>query len=526
MINLGKNPVIELINKGDLDLAENEISKNVELRSYEDMITLALIKRYKGDINQAIAILEGIYNNQEDLSIFHKLRCTFLLFFCYYTTDASNPRISELREELNYLHQHVLAHELGPYWQGMWENIKAIRSESRKNLSDAITSYSEANEFFEKEGNKYELMMSDIQVATVYKNYGDFLRAQEYIERGLKLAIGLKVGQYQAQFLTFLAELLFLRSKLNYNQALEYLQSARSLWLTANINTGIAWVDQDLGILNLLMGNLQQSFDYLKSAYELSRDQKNVNYHVTKLLSLIAILSDMGDLDESKIYLEKLRPFANESTLYKNALSKAEEMVVRSTQKLAFKMFSLKIFNNLSSENHMTYEIKLKSLINHLELLLTEMRFAEANEPPQEGRGFVEQIQDYTNHSYDLLVHATLLIDKFNSLEETNQEIPFNTSSIKELNPTIHFIQRLTIILYLLPRKGILYGDLEIASDLPAEKVTDQINKLVNDGIISSRKITITEQTSTVYKMTEKGIKEFRDYIQSVIDIFKDFFTN
>jgi tetratricopeptide (TPR) repeat protein len=526
VIYLGKKSILELINKGMLDDALIEVNNKKSGFESQDNINQALIKRYQGKINEAIEILEKNYLEKESLDVKTNIKNSLLLLYFYYLEKRPIQQINDVKSFISFQIEEIgNLKELGNFWLGIWECINGKGIET-KNVYDAILLYLEAIKHFEKQDNNYELMHGYFLVGSTYRVYGDYIKAREYLEKSLKIASRLDKSK-NAQYLTYTSEILFLRSKNNYKIALEYLRNSLPIWESLNLTFGVAWSVHDLGVVYHLSGDLEKAFEFLNLAHSFITDQVNIQYKVRSLLSLIEILVELKNELQTKIYFKELSTIIGDNILYEDELHLAEAIILRSSQRLADKLLSSKIFEKLNSNNQLSYELKLKSLINHLDLTLLELKFVQSDEAVTIAKGLAKQILDYSDKSYNLLVHTTILIDKLtNLIENKKQEEPFNATTIKGLSPLLHSIPRLTIILYVLPRKGVTFSDLEIGTGLTQGNIANHTTKLISEGFMISEKMFINAKLVTVYKMTEKGIEKFEQYVKTLTGVLQGFFSD
>lgn len=326
--------------------------------------------------------------------------------------------------------------------------------------------------------------------------------------------------------MNYLAEILYFRFSNSYKKSIEYLQQSLECWDFVKNTTGRRRTIHNLGLVNYIAGNLSQAFIYLNEYFESIREKVSIQDNVKYFLILIELLTELTNTSEAKKYLEKLKTFINYDLLYEDEIQLADAFLVRQTQTLSYQIISLKIFDKLTEKNKSDYEIKLRKLLNHLDLMLIELKLAQTNEVLTITEGLVKQLLDYSNNSYEVLAQTTILIESFKNLRENKKhEIPFNAVTLKELNPELHSISKIIIILYILPRKGVTDDELKEVTEINKEKVTEMLLKLLQNDFISSEELIIQEKKVITYKMTEKGIREFEMYIRSLTEIIQGFFV-
>ena len=526
MIFLAKNNFIEYINKAEFDKALKELTETTHSNDSENKIKLALLKRYQGNFDAAIQILEEIYTQKEQLDdVINTQLCLLLLYF-YHATNKPSTVISNIKSFLQYLKTQIQIEDLGPFWQAINKYSDGKWLEAQGELPEAIKRYLEAASFLEKQDNKYELMHGFFLLGSTYRMYGDYVSAQEYLEKSLKVVP--KADDFRkAQFMNYLSEIFFLRSKTHYRKALDYLNNSLSVWKSLNLQFGVAWSIHDLALVYYMAGDLPKAFEFLKTSYGFITADVDVQFKIRNLLSLIELGTELKFEQDSKNYFEELKDLIQYDFLYEDELQLAEAFMLRKSQRLSDQMFALKIFEKLNRKNQLQYELKIKALLNHLDLALVELKFAQSDEAISATKGVVKQILEYSEKSYDLLVQATVLIEKFTTLiDDKQQELPFNSIALKELNPLLHSIPRLTILLYILPRKGVTFSELEEATGLTQGNISTHTSKLLQEGVLASEKMFINSKVATVYSMTDNGVKEFETYARSLTEILQSFLIN
>ena len=507
---MGKNKFLEYINNSEFDRALENLSKK-DFDDNEIKLNTALLKRYQGKLTESITILEELFKFKSELEDSFNLKVSLLLLYCYAEVKKAKVTMTDLNSYLSFLLEDNKIEDLGPFWLGIYEYSKGKRFESNREVYKAIECYISAVNYMEQQENDYETQQAYFLVGSTYRVYGDFIKAQEYLEKCLKIVS--KSDEFKkAQYSNYSAEILFLRSKNNYKKALEYLQVALKKWESLKINFGISWAIHDLGLVYYLSGESNKAFEFLTKAFEFA-ESTDKNYKVRYLLSLIELATEIDNKKEAKKYYQLLEDLVAFDFNYDDEVALGRAFMLRSSQRLSDQMLALKMFEKLNNKNKLNYEFKFKILLNHLDLTLLELKYAKTDEALTVSKGLVQQLLDYTEQSYDLLIQTTVLIDKFNDIIiDKDQDVPFNIATIKELNTTLHSIPRLSIILYLLPRKGVTFSELEVATSLTQGNISNHTKRLIDDGIISSEKMFIDTKLVTVYNMTEYGIQEFETY--------------
>ncbi len=521
---MGSNSFIELVNRAEFNKCLKETSDDNHLNKYEKNISLALIRRYQGFTDQAITLLEELYREKSE-NDFYNLQVSLLLLYCYFLENKTARFISDVRSYISFLSTQIKMNDIGHFWHAIYDYTEGKIHENNNELYKTIQSYLESVRHLEKQNNKYELAQGYFLLSSGYRSYGDYFNALENVEKSLKI---LPKADYvsKARFSNYLAELLFLRSSDNQKKALNYLQQSLENWNNLTTNSGKEKTIHNLGLANYIAVNLSQAFTYLNEYYEIIREQVSIQDNVRFFLLLIELLTGLKNISEAENYLKKLKTFINMDLLYEDEIQLAEAFLIRELQSLSYQIIPLKVFEKLTEKNKSDYEIKLRLLLNHLDLFLVELKFAQTNEVLTITEGLAKQVLDYSEKSYEITVQTTLLIRYFKSLQEDkNQDIPFNAITLKEINPILHSLPIIYILLYILPRKGVTLEELKEVSGLNKEKINDTLIKLHQYEFVSSEEIFILDKKVMTYSMTESGIREFETYLKSLTEIIQGFFV-
>lgn len=514
--------MVNYINNSEFEKALKEIAES-KSADQEKKLLEALVKGYENKSEEAITILEQLFKNKNSFEDTFNLQVTLLLMYHYI---FNNKSVSNLYSYLTFLEENLQLSDLenANFWLAINEYLKAKRLELNNQLFESITCYNEAIKFLEKQDNKYEQQNAYYLLARAYKTYGDYDKAKECLEKCLKLIS--KTDEYRkATFSIFFAELLFLRMPLkNQKKALEYLETALQLLKTLNNKKGLVKTMHNFGIVYYLLGDLSKALNYFKNSYEFSDDSKTA-YKVRSLLRLIELAVELSNEQEYNFYYQQLQELIEFDFMYEDELQLGKALLLRATQKFSKQMLSLKMFEKLNDKNRQIYESKFKHLLNHLDLTVVELRYARSDEAITVSKGPAQQLLDYSEEHFDLLAQTTVLINKFQVVKiEKNQEEPFNVASLKELNTAMHSIPRLSILLYIMTRKGVTDSELEQLTNLSQEKIADHVRKLFTEGFIQSYDMTINKNVVHTYMMTEKGIIEFESYAKTLTEILQGYF--
>lgn len=525
------NSFINLINKADFDTCLKELANDSTLDNYSKGISLALVYGYKGDFQRSIEVLEDLYREKSVDDLINLQTSILLLNYYFIEIKSTSPaRITDVRSYISFLLTEVEKKKLEPFWQALYEYTEAKIHENNNDLYGTIKSFELAGKLLEKQNNKYELMKAYYRIGSSYRTYGDYFSAQEQIEKCLKV-IPKNDHIDSATYLNYLGEILFLRTNQTYKKSLEYLQQSSENWKFLENNSESLKTIRNLGLVQYLTNNFSECFTNLSQVFESVREELSIRDNVRNYLLLIKVLTDLQNTSEAKKYLETLESYINFDLLYEDELQLASAFVVRQSQTLSYQIIPLKVFEKLTEKNKLDYERKLKVLLNELDLTVVELKFAQVDEVLTITQGLVKQLLDHSEKSFELLVHTTKLIDCFKAIrEEKNQDVPFNPVSFSfisdPLNPLIHSIAGVSILLYVLPRKGVTIDELREITELNKDKLLDYVSKLLDQKLLITNELILKGKEKITYLITEQGIREVETYAKTLTEIIQSYFVS
>ncbi|MCX6238379.1 MAG: transcriptional regulator [Bacteroidia bacterium] len=91
----------------------------------------------------------------------------------------------------------------------------------------------------------------------------------------------------------------------------------------------------------------------------------------------------------------------------------------------------------------------------------------------------------------------------------------------KDLDPLLHSQLRLTIISLLMTSEEVDFNQIKDTSNATSGNISVQIKKLQDAGYIEVVKSFKNNYQNTSLKMTDKGIKAFEDYVNSLKQYIK-----
>lgn len=91
----------------------------------------------------------------------------------------------------------------------------------------------------------------------------------------------------------------------------------------------------------------------------------------------------------------------------------------------------------------------------------------------------------------------------------------------KELDPLLHSQLRLKIMSLLVSVKEAEFTYLKDKTNATAGNVSVQISKLADAGYVQVTKSFRDNYPNTSYKITQKGVKAFENYIEAISDYIK-----
>ena len=91
----------------------------------------------------------------------------------------------------------------------------------------------------------------------------------------------------------------------------------------------------------------------------------------------------------------------------------------------------------------------------------------------------------------------------------------------KDLDPLLHSQLRLTIISLLMTSEEVDFNQIKDTSNATSGNISVQIKKLQDAGYIDVVKSFKNNYQNTSLKMTNKGIKAFEDYVESLKQYIK-----
>lgn len=91
----------------------------------------------------------------------------------------------------------------------------------------------------------------------------------------------------------------------------------------------------------------------------------------------------------------------------------------------------------------------------------------------------------------------------------------------KDLDPLLHSQLRLTIVSLLMSSEEVDFNQIKNTSNATSGNISVQIKKLQDAGYIDVVKSFKNNYQNTSLKMTNKGIKAFEDYVESLKQYIK-----
>ncbi|MFW9930697.1 MAG: transcriptional regulator [Candidatus Thorarchaeota archaeon] len=554
---MNKDPILSLIFQAKLNEAYDIISQNEDTNA-SDKIYLAIILRFQGKLKNSLETINELLEDRNVLEKNDLIKCLLIQCLNYFEINQREKADLFYQEIKKFVNDKNKLDFLDIYWNYIWLLVQGKKDEYIGKYFSAISLYGKAINLLDNVSSFYDKMFINFFVGSVYRKIGAFNQARKFLEKSLKIASEINNQFRKAQYLTSLSEILFLRDNKNYNTALNNLLTALPIWKELNLSFGISWAIHDLGILYQLRGESAKAYDYLKTAWNITKDNFSIQYKVKTLLSLIEILVEVGNEQEANNYFKDLLTLVDNNPDFSYEIRIARGMIKRLSKRLGEKISAQNIFHELSTEEKFNFEYKMKVLLNHLELILVELKYVQSKEASQEAGKLLQKLSLLSEQSFDLIVHTSILQAEFAKINNNYDQAISILTQAKELaeqetlgrymsfidselaklmvfienddirdslDPLLHSIPRLSIILYLLPRNNVTFSELQRATNLTQGNISNHTNKLLKENYISSEKQFINTKLVTVYNMTDKGIIAFDNYSHILNGLIHSYLT-
>ena len=552
--------VTELVNSGQIDVALDSLNRTDISGNSRSLLQMSRIQRHKGKYNHAIQLARDarkIADIEKDLYIsFFGQILEIVYLFGMQNSEHAMKRSQELDSAL-VDHGDVLADHLD--LQAAYNYVKALILQFNGDLDEALDLYKKCNMEYCELTIPIDQNLVLYRIGSLLTNQGKLTEASEYFFRSIEMSESLNTWPNKASALTSYAQnLMYLNEQ---EVAAEYFSRSLEYWQKHPTPHGVIWALHGLGIVQYLRGELKESLNTLTGLFERYYSDIDETFKPSIFLEIIQIAVEDANLLLAKNYLKEFEELINQSST-KEIVSKyqlASSLVLKSEPRLKRKMEALAKFKALSDDVALDYNSKLVAMINYCDLLLYEFKFTEERLVETEAQEILAKILEKAQSMSSSLYYtqATLLRVKLSKLsdnpEDTRlllEELSGNINSddpnfwVKSLklayheifpkatewakndsvtiNPIIHSIPRLKILLYLLPRPSVSFSELEKRTEISSGNLNGQCKKLMDANYISKHKEFQSNRAVTIFNLTPEGFHELRSYLEMFSSYLKN----
>lgn len=548
----------KLFHKGDFDQVINAVQDEDSEFSPEETlrldIILSRIKFHKIDVQGALTTIEKSKNIPKDLiplDLYHlqKILTGIYQFSLGQVTEAQNL-IMGLHGKMEG-NEHQLTYD-EMRLRGFYYYLRAIVQNYHGEILQAIEDLNLSIEAFMTINEKFELNLVYYKLGQQYRQLGLLEKSNEAIYQSLEYCKQLQIHQDEAVSHTIIGMNNLMLG--NYEESIHDIQQGIIHWKDLGSPMGLIWAMSELAIVKYLQGEFSEALKTYIEITELIQKNHSAFHQSLHLLNIVKIACELGKSDIARGYLDKLQKLSENNpstevitTRYKLAKAIAESK----SSRILEKMTALKEFKSLSLEEE--YQVRIESLVHHAKLLLVEIEFTKSKLQREEVISEISEISDtllvelQKNHNILLEFHLSLLRSQIYILTDQHEEALLLLKDIRkqsqeneyfdfliknvtqnqienlvkrkwfpDLNPLLHSIPRLKILMYLVSRRNVTFSTLSRMTELSPSSINLHTTKLDEVGYIEINQIFINERPLTVYNLSPTGFSELQKYLNDM----------
>jgi len=276
----------------------------------------------------------------------------------------------------------------------------------------------------EELGIKHEIAESLSSLAyTLCIFKGELNRALKYTERSLALAKESSKTYYIAESLHIMAMVYNLQGELD--RSIRFYEQTIAFYKELNNKDRLSFVFNNLSYSYKMRGELDRALECQEQSIALAKELGNLRILAFSHDNFIQILIDKGDLERAQISLHDLEQVNSQlKDKYVNLMYLLDKALVLKTSSRAINRGKAEeILRQLLESEHLSYDDRIRALLNLCELLLTELRMTNDLDVLDELNQFIDQLLEIAekSHSYWILCE-TLLIQAKLALISLNLE--------------------------------------------------------------------------------------------------------
>jgi len=372
---------------------------------------------WQGKYNEIIKYAEQVYKESDELETsFYKVDILLLMvpaLLYLEKFDEAFELIKQGEELINIIPQELT--EAYKHRKAYLAHIKGIFYNTKLDPNDAdlaLKHLEHSLSLREELGIKHEIAESLTKIAwNLIFFKGELNRALKYAEKSLALAKESSKEYYIAEIFNVLAIIYYLKGELD--QSTIFLERSLELFKEFNNKPKMAKIFNNLSENYMRRGELDRALEYIEQSILLTKELGGLRALALYHDFLIQILIEKGDLERAWNSLRDLEQL-------KNQLKDKQMDLVYLTLKAMLLTTSLRardrgkaeeISIQLLENENLTYEGKIRVLLNLCELLLTELRMTNDLEVLDELTQFIRQLLEIAekSHSYWIMGETYLL---------------------------------------------------------------------------------------------------------------------
>jgi len=269
-----------------------------------------------------------------------------------------------------------------------------------------------------------------------------------------------KLGDLISSFDALLLQAYFYMIMVNITQSEDLILQAEKLFKIIKATSSIDLRERESFFVRIkagiyfFKGEIQQSLELNKKAYELAKDTgnkalisvslnniadkfyhmkdydkaimyakeafkvKNNRFLAATLCTLIEINVSKGDIKEAKVYLDQLREHSEKFDIKPRIYHYSKALILKSSLRARDRIKAEDIFKELAMDNTVLSEVRIEAIINLCDLYLTELRITNDPEIINEILPYIQELLNIAEdqHLYLYLAETHLLQAKLSLL--------------------------------------------------------------------------------------------------------------
>ena len=292
----------------------------------------------------------------------------------------------------------------------------------KKDFSSALTMFENALAIFESIGETVSIASTLHNIGMVFHSKGEFDQALDYYHRSIHLFGKTADIQVMSRVFNNIGNIYLAQGSVDI--ALDYYQKGQILRETIGNIVGIAMTTTDIARGYALKGdfdqaliNYKKSLELIKSTLDPSRD---IIFSTTLFyfLRFLIIRHDTSDID---LYIEQLKSINdnNPDKLISQHYRLIKAFQLKNSPRNVKKVEAQQIFQQISQENVIDYELTVFATLNLCEMLIEELYTSNASEILVEIKNLIKKLFDMATiqNSYPLLIEIDILESKLALVE-------------------------------------------------------------------------------------------------------------